>query len=274
LDGDNDNDLAVSNRWSNNVSVLLNNGNGKFQTAVNYPADDQPVSVSADDLDNDGDNDLSVANYNSNNVSILFNNGDGTFTPAVNYAAGDGTASHIAVDLDGDNFIDLAVANFTTSNISFLKNNGDSTFQTAVNYGTAVNSISLCAADFDGDNDYDLAVSNYGSENISIIENLAIISDVDNYPETYLPENFSISQNYPNPFNPETKIRYSVPQSSNVILKVFDVLGSEIETLVNEEKGVGTYEVNWSAENLTSGIYFYRLQAGDFVETKKMVLMK
>ena len=89
-----------------------------------------------------------------------------------------------------------------------------------------------------------------------------------------IPTEFLLSQNYPNPFNPSTKIRYSVPQSSSVVIKVFDILGNEIETLVNEEKSVGTYELNWNAENLPSGVYFYRLQAGSFVETKKMVLMK
>jgi len=87
-------------------------------------------------------------------------------------------------------------------------------------------------------------------------------------------KNYFLFSNYPNPFNPSTKIKYSIPQSSNAVIKVFDIIGNEIETLVNEEKSVGTYEVTWYAESLPSGIYFYRLQAGTFVETKKMVLMK
>jgi hypothetical protein len=89
-----------------------------------------------------------------------------------------------------------------------------------------------------------------------------------------IPSAFSLSQNYPNPFNPTTKIKYSVPQSSNVVIKVFDILGNEIESLVDEEKSLGTYELTWYAEQLPSGIYFYRIQAGSFVETKKMLLMK
>jgi len=89
-----------------------------------------------------------------------------------------------------------------------------------------------------------------------------------------IPQEFRLLQNYPNPFNPETKIRYTVPQFSKVVIKVFDILGREIETLVNEEKPVGTYEITWYAENLPSGIYFYRLQADSFVETKKMVLLR
>jgi hypothetical protein len=85
---------------------------------------------------------------------------------------------------------------------------------------------------------------------------------------------FTLDQNFPNPFNPNTLIKYSIPKSSQVSLKIFNTLGQEMETLVNEEKQVGTYEVNWNASNLQSGVYFYRLQADSFIETKKMILLK
>jgi len=93
------------------------------------------------------------------------------------------------------------------------------------------------------------------------------------------PEEFSLEQNYPNPFNPVTKIKYEIPgQARNdnaaVTLKVYDVLGDEVATLVNEEKPLGTYEVDFDATGLPSGIYFYQLKAGSFVETKKMVLLR
>jgi len=94
-------------------------------------------------------------------------------------------------------------------------------------------------------------------------------------------QKFSLNQNYPNPFNPETIIKYEIPERSFVTIKLFDVLGNEVATLINEEKTIGYYEVEFDATNLPSGIYFYRLQAlptgrqaGSFVETKKMVLMK
>ena len=83
-----------------------------------------------------------------------------------------------------------------------------------------------------------------------------------------------MSQNYPNPFNPSTKLKYSVPQTSRVQIKVYDVLGNEVATLVNEEKPAGVYEANWNAANLSSGVYFYQIKAGNYVETKKMILMK
>ena len=88
---------------------------------------------------------------------------------------------------------------------------------------------------------------------------------------------FKLEQNYPNPFNPSTVISYRLPVSSNVILKVYDVLGNEIATLVNEEKPAGEYEVEFNVGqtiSLSSGIYFYQLKAGSFVETKKMILLR
>jgi photosystem II stability/assembly factor-like uncharacterized protein len=91
---------------------------------------------------------------------------------------------------------------------------------------------------------------------------------------------FALFQNYPNPFNPVTTIKYTIPTTTVVTLKVYDVLGSEIATLVNEEKPAGTHSVNFSvgsfgaASNLTSGVYFYQLKAGRFVETKKMILLR
>jgi len=88
------------------------------------------------------------------------------------------------------------------------------------------------------------------------------------------PEEFKLSQNYPNPFNPSTKIRYSVPEMGFVTLKVYDVVGSEVATLVNEEKPAGSYEIDFDSSDLTSGIYFYRLQANDFTQIRKMILLK
>jgi len=85
---------------------------------------------------------------------------------------------------------------------------------------------------------------------------------------------YKLEQNYPNPFNPSTVISYQLPVSSDVTLKVFDVLGNEVATLVNEEKPSGMYNVQCTINNLSTGIYFYQLKAGDYLETKKMILLK
>jgi len=91
--------------------------------------------------------------------------------------------------------------------------------------------------------------------------------------------NYSLSQNYPNPFNPSTTIKYQIPsnvkgETSNTKLIIYDILGREIATLVNEEQQAGSYEVQFDAGSLTSGIYLYRLQSGSFAESRKMILMK
>jgi hypothetical protein len=92
--------------------------------------------------------------------------------------------------------------------------------------------------------------------------------------EKQIPRSFQLSQNYPNPFNPVTSINYSIPQPAKVELKVYDLLGQEVKTLVNEIKSPGEYTVKFDAGSLASGIYFYRIEAADFISTKKMILMK
>ena len=98
------------------------------------------------------------------------------------------------------------------------------------------------------------------------------ITDVEDAGQ--LPQNYALDQNYPNPFNPATTITYAVPQNSFISLRVFDILGNEVQTLVNETKSAGTYTVSFDAASVPSGIYFYTLEAGNFITTKKMVLIK
>jgi len=89
-----------------------------------------------------------------------------------------------------------------------------------------------------------------------------------------IPKSFSLSQNYPNPFNPSSKIKFDITKSSLTFIKVYNILGQEITTLVNEQLQPGTYEINFDGTNLPSGVYFYKLIAGDYVETKKMLMIK
>jgi hypothetical protein len=92
--------------------------------------------------------------------------------------------------------------------------------------------------------------------------------------ESYLPLSISVSQNYPNPFNPTTSIQYAVASRQYISIKIYDVLGREVATLVNEVQDAGLKSVTWNANNIPSGVYFYRLQAGSFIETKKMLLIR
>ncbi|MBT8378968.1 MAG: T9SS type A sorting domain-containing protein [Ignavibacteria bacterium] len=100
------------------------------------------------------------------------------------------------------------------------------------------------------------------------------ITNVDDRGNLNIPKEYKLEQNYPNPFNPSTTIRYSLPKESFVTLKVYNLLGEEVATLINGEQIIGNYEIEFDASDLSSGIYLYSIQAGDFVETKKMILLK
>lgn len=117
-------------------------------------------------------------------------------------------------------------------------------------------------------------------ENVNITNNRFVqrfyastsLSGIVNLNET--PGEYKLSQNYPNPFNPETVIKYRIPNSSNVSIKVFNALGKEVAILVNENQDAGAYSVNFDGSNFSSGLYYYILEAGEFLETKRMILLK
>lgn len=102
--------------------------------------------------------------------------------------------------------------------------------------------------------------------------NMPFTSDVEKI--SGLPQDFNLSQNYPNPFNPSTKIEYSIPEASFVQLKVYDILGNEVATVVNEEQSAGSYRADFSGKNLSSGMYIAKLQSGNYTKTIKMTLLK
>jgi len=146
------------------------------------------------------------------------------------------------------------------------------------------------SAFFDGTNPFVLPVMKNGTNNLFLSSNsfieLPIITSgmaaVNFFKEddnkevvtTNEPNKFSLSQNYPNPFNPSTMIQYSVPNSGNVVLKVYDVAGREVQTLVNQVQNPGSYNVLFNASNLSSGVYFYKLVSGSYSDIKKMILVK
>jgi PKD repeat protein len=121
-----------------------------------------------------------------------------------------------------------------------------------------------------------LTVANGNTNNTRIRTDYITVNDATGVKLTSedVPNSFSLSQNYPNPFNPETKISFSIPKETNVLLKVYDLLGKEVAVLVNAKKEPGFYELNFRGENLPSGFYVYSIEAGDFISSKKMVLLK
>ncbi len=167
LDGDGDLDMAVANRNSDNVSVLLNQGDGTFADDVAYDVGGVPWSVATGDLDGDGDIDLAVANaeVSGDSVSVLLNQGDGTFAGNVPYGAGYFPAFVTMGDLDGDGDLDLAVADAgfpkgPGTMVSVLLNDGDGTFVDDSLYRAGDFTVSLAIGDLDADGDLELAVAN------------------------------------------------------------------------------------------------------------------
>ena len=177
FNGDGRLDLAVVNGTlqngvtggSSDVSILMGNGDGTFQPAVDYPVGYGAGGIVAGDFRGNGKLDLAVANFNAGDVSILMGNGDGTFQPAVDYLTGSGAGSMVAGDFSGDGKLDLAVANFNAGDVSILMGNGDGTFQPAVDYWVGIWPWAMVAGDFSGNGKLDLAVTNGGSSDVSIL---------------------------------------------------------------------------------------------------------
>lgn len=171
-----------------------------------------------------------------------------------------------------DNSVELVIVGVSSSNMSKSGNiyqtelpelNSGQTYEFYFTYKDSQNGDHRIPAD-----------KNYNFEYGQLYLDL-IVTDVSENEQ--IPNDIYLSQNYPNPFNPVTIINYSIPSSysgSKVILKVFDVLGNEVSTLVNENKSAGNYSVEFSAKGISSGVYFYQLRSGDFVQTRKLTVLK
>lgn len=136
-------------------------------------------------------------------------------------------------------------------------------------------------ASFSFDVDYNIKTTEADTIEFMITDNRSIYQTKQFILQYSVPTEYKLEQNYPNPFNPSTKIRYSIPRSTeyysvlqNVTLKIYDILGNELTTLVNEQKAPGYYEVDFNASSFASGVYIYRLQSGSFISTKKMLMIK
>ncbi len=164
-------DLAVTNKASNQVTILLNNGDGTFQIDVSYSVGDNPLYIACAYLNGDDYPDLISANSESNSISILINDGTGSFLPSLAYSVGALPLSVFPADFNNDNIVDIAVTNYQANNISVLFGNGDGTFNFDNTYQVGSLPRSIVAADIDGDYDKDVVVANAGTNLISVLFN-------------------------------------------------------------------------------------------------------
>src|SRR5271165_653232 len=174
FNGDGNLDIAVANRSSNDISVLLGKGNGTFAKAVNYSAGTggpDPDSIVAADVNGDGKPDLIVADLGTHSVSVFINTGTGTFSPAVVYSVGNSPTAVAVADLNGDGFPDIAVTNSADNTVTILTNSGSGTFTATGLYATHATPSDVVIADFNGDGANDLAITNQGSNDVSILLN-------------------------------------------------------------------------------------------------------
>ena len=250
---------GMGNGWDWPEALAVNNSGDVFVTgyAKGYSGDDNFVTIK---YTNQGSEEW-ISEYNG---------------PGYNYSNND-RACALAIGNNGNVYVTGESIGFYGSNdYATIKINSDGAMESILRYDAGYDQPIDVVTDGLGHiyvtgytmNDYDAYAV---CTTIKYTDNSA--TDIESYSDA-LPDIFLLEQNYPNPFNPTTTIKYSIPEMSKVSLILFNLLGEEIITLVNDEKPAGNYSVNLNAANLPSGVYFYRIHAGNFVETRKMILLK
>jgi hypothetical protein len=204
----------------------------------------------------------------------------GNLSSPTNYSVGAFPLSVDLGDVDGDLDLDIVTSNFSGANFTLYENDGTGVFINRNDLPS--NQAGSCAVFHDRDNDGDMDMTG-----IDELQDLLILFTNDaavKVEDESIPDEFTLYQNYPNPFNPSTSLQYAVSSRQYVTLKIYDILGNEITTLVNEEQSPGNYKINFDGTGLprgmsagggyASGVYFYTLKAGSYAETKKMILLK
>jgi hypothetical protein len=273
-----------ANNW---IEVHLGNGHGGFLSHTVYQVGQGPYDIVSADLNGDGNLDLATGNAGADGsgietMSVLIGNGDGNFQPAVTYYGSYspdllGVTGMTAGDIDHDGDIDLLVSNGGSNDLSVYTNDGFGNFTFAMRYGVNSDPFSPYYADFTGDGIGDVVSCvglppDGGGGAVAILPGR--IQEVAVDDNNIIPDKFLVIQNYPNPFNPSTIIQYTLPRTSHVKLEIYDILGRRVDELVNGEQEAGRHTAVWNGKDNSSGIYFYRLRSGNYVETKTMLLLK
>ncbi len=246
--------------------LFRNNGNGTFtrKTGIGLDAQHYSYGSAIGDFNNDGYPDIAVLNYYDN--MNLYKNSGGTnkwlkIKLQGNVSNRDAIGSIVEVWRNGSKFIQSLVCGQ-----SYLSQNSNTLIFGLGTSNQADSVIVRWPSGWRTRNDNITA-----NQTITILEN-APIGIINNH--NIIPSSYKLMQNYPNPFNPATKIQYALPKAGYVRLEVFDILGSKVATLVNGLMQAGTYDAEFDASKFSSGVYMYRLTAGNYSATNKMILVK
>jgi len=276
INSDGNLDVLVSDEDSGQIVWFMNNGNANFTEQVidlNYT---RAHTVFARDVDLDGDIDILGTATSVSNLSWWENDGAQNFTRH-NIGRLLGAIWVDMIDIDNDGDMDLYCAAMGDQSISIWENNGTQRFTKHLLSGSCQGGFGVIAGDIDSDGDNDFAAVGYTSNRLVWLEN-NLVTDISN--NNNILKDFVLHQNYPNPFNPTTTIKFDIPnlgttyKSLKTKLIIYNSLGQKLSILINEIKSPGTYEVQFDGSNFSSGIYFYKLTAGNFSQTNKMILMK
>ncbi len=272
VNGDGKPDLITANRNSNNISVLLNNTNpgttipgflAKSDFANGFTS--QPQDVFIGDFNGDGKPDFAAANSGTDNVSVFINRAD--FPLPVELA------SFIALTQNQNVTLKWSTTQETNNKGFDIERNSFGSGWKKIGFAAGQGTVNKTTAYSFNDNGLNTGTYNYRLKQMDYNGNY-VYYNLSNEVLIGVPGKFNLSQNYPNPFNPSTIINYQLPANSFVSIKIFDLAGREVAQLINEMKPAGYYSMKFNGANLSSGIYFYRIEAGAFSEVKKMVLVK
>ena len=269
------------------IEISMGIGNGDLMPPVSYSVGEQggATDIVVADFNRDGKSDIASSNFwEGTSMSVLYGNGDGTFQTALilpsAYSPDLLNVSGItAGDLDNDGDKDIIVGNNASNSLSLYYNNNGA-FEYKMRAGAFLSVFSPVFADIDNDGKGDIGAvgslppSGTGSTLIFMKGNNTGATSISGFNASEIPEKFRLEQNYPNPFNPVTNLEFGISDMGFVSLKIYDLLGKEVATIVNAELKAGTYKYNFDASNLSSGIYFYKLSSKNFSETKRMILLK
>jgi hypothetical protein len=277
LDGNTD--IVAAALYANQIAWYQNDGGNPIQWTKRTISNNFSMAHSVEVCEINGDSlpDVLGAAYGGHEIAFWQNKGG---NPIIwekhsidnSYS---GPLEVCAADIDNDGDIDIAATAGIGGEVAWWSNEGGYPIQWVKHIISSnfYDAWPLSLADIDSDGDVDVIAGSSSLDEIRFWEN-SLITSVEGNSKNPVPGQFELFNNFPNPFNPKTTIRYTLPASDVVSIKVFNALGNEIKILLNEEKQAGRYDVEWNADGYSSGIYFYSLVAGNFRETKKMMLLK